>query len=290
MSEKGKDTKYKKPFRTYLLNDGFSEYGADKYIDSITTLVDFYIQLLINPHHTSVFDVADAELLYKYYHVLMQDFVFVNTNRSKGKRPGVELIKYIEFIKSLDSAKKVERLQKPAVNTSTSNLTSKKSDNRSIKAKATLQNKKQTIIQQARIVLRPIEEYINEYGLPSVLSFEYNSTFKDVDVFEPQFKTDLNNEAKELEDLICLMKKYNLATPQSIIHQCETAQKQKALRDTVRAFENWIVGYMAYLNSGSLDVDYINYSPDDGFKICLSGQNQSPILVKMRTSFINNKE
>ena len=81
--------------------------------------------------------------------------------------------------------------------------------------------------------------------------------------------------------------KYGVTIPESIRERLALAKEMKEFKDTIRSFENWLVGYMVYLPLYGLDVDCINYSPKVGFKIALSGKGIDPSVVKMKTSLIN---
>lgn len=280
---------YREQFRDFLHKDRFSDYGAERYIDSLVSVVDFYIQILADPNHRTVLEITDVDLLTQYYSILMNDFTFVNQNRSKQKRPTAALLEYIEFARSLPSLQ-----QQLATSEESPSLTkgSKpeivKICNRTTTAQLLKQSQKQQIINQARVIIRPIEDYLQEYKLSSLIVFEYHGVIRDVDVKAPRFKRDITTEAQELTELVSLMKKYEVAIPLSIRQRHDIALEQKAMRDNIRAFENWIVGYMAYLPKTQLEVNSIYFSPDSGFRVCLSGTNVAPVVVKMQTSIVDD--
>lgn len=284
MSNTVKATDYRNQFRTYLLQDKFSSHGCDVYINLLSSVVDFYIQVLADLSHKTVFEVTDVNLLTKYHSILMQDRVFVSLNRSKGKRPESAFLKYIGFIKKLDLANTHKTLGTSLEGISANNEIKPQEDHSAIRARQTDNNQRQRYIKKAQFIIRPIEEYLNEYQLASIIAFEYINAFRDVDVIRPRFNNDLETVTRELGELVSLMTKYNLQIPLSIRRRQEIASEQKELRDTVRAFENWIVGYMTYLSSGEIEVESVSYFPDSGFRIDLTGKGITPISISMKTS------
>lgn len=283
MGDRIEDNNYRQQFKSFLLKDGFSEYGADIFIGLLSSTVDFYIQLLANPNHKTVFEISDEELLAEYYSVLMQDFVFVSKNRSKEKRPGSALLKYIEFAKSLNTIQQ-NNITKVSI---TENLKTEENivffPDSTNKAKQTKTNLQQAYTRNILFILQPIDEYLIEYQLSTLVSFEYLSAFRDVNITQPCFKVDFDTEARELEELVSLMTKYDLPIPTSISRRLAQAKEQKELRDAVRSFENWIVGYIAYLNSETLEVESIIYSPHTGYTINLTGKDVTPTRIRMKT-------
>lgn len=276
---------YRDQFKTFLRKERFSEYGAERFLEALS-FVDFYISMIITPNHRTVFEISDADILTKYHSALMEDFSFVTKDRSKGRQLGRALLEYIEFAKILPSVEQPAPQEQSKEEASAERLAMTTPDDTLVKATVAMQNKRQELIRQAQAILQPIEEYLNEYQIDSIVKFEYHGAFQDVDVFSPRFKKDLNTEAEELCELVSLMKKYGVFIPASLRERQGNAKELKELKDTIRSFENWVVGYMAYLPLNKLEVDSISYAPDEGFKIALSGKGIESIVVKMKTSLI----
>lgn len=280
--DQGKVMNYRDPFKVFLLNDRFSENGAEKYINHLTSFVDYYISVIANPAHRTVFEVRDADILTKYYTALMGDFAFVTKDRSKGKQLGRALLEYIEFVKILPPVSQAVLSEEQKTNKE--NIAP---DDILVKATVENQNKRQELICNAKAILKPILEYLVEYQISSVITFEYHGAFQDVDVLSPRFHKDLNTEAEELCVLVSLMKKYRVMIPAILRERQENAKELKELKDTIRSFENWLVGYMAYLPLKRLEVDSIHYSPQEGFKIVLSGDDFKSSVIKIKTNMLH---
>lgn len=45
---------YREQFMAFLRKDKFSEYGAERFIDLLTSFVDFYISVVANSDHRTV--------------------------------------------------------------------------------------------------------------------------------------------------------------------------------------------------------------------------------------------
>ena len=219
----------------------------------------------------------------------MEDCAFITVDRSKGRKLGRALLEYIEFAKLLPSIEKPVPLEQSTEEPTAERPETTTPDDLMAKATVAKRNNKQELIHQAQRILQPIEEYLNEYQIDSIINFEYRGAFLDVDILSPRFNKNLNKEAKELCELVSLMKKYRVTIPANLQKRQENAKELKMLKDTIYYFENWLVGYMAYLPLKKLEVDSINYSPEAGFKISLSGQEVEPTVVKMKTSLIRNK-
>lgn len=277
---------YRNQFKVYLRKDNVSDRVAEKFISLLTTIVDFYIQLLADSHHKTVFEIADVDLLIKYRSILMNDPVFTTQNSANARLPEVALVDYIEFVKSLPEIKQSDMEVASKSKNSTSDIATPKPDDILVKAQLIQQNQRHELIRQAQIILQPIEEYLIEYQLTSIITFEYHSAFQDVDVIAPRFNKDVNTEAEELEQLVTLMRKYKVAVPTTILRRHVFAKEMKELRNNVRSFENWVVGYVAYLPLKYLEVHSIYYSPDVGFRISLSGNNIDPTTIKIKTSIV----
>lgn len=270
---------YREEFKEFLHKDRFSEYGIERYIDSLDTVVDFYIQVLANPKHKTVFEIADADLLTRYYTILMNDFTFVNQNRAKQKRPTAALLEYIEFVRTRPSPRRPEQKTQPKAAHPESRYASV--NTRATRAQLFLQSQRQAIIHQAQAIIRPIEAYLTECRLSSLITFEYHGAIQDVDVLSPRFKNDISTEARELGEMVSLMEKYEVAVPPGVRRRYELAREQKELRDNIRAFENWLVAYMTYLPTTGMEVHSIQYTPDAGFKVSLSDRNRTSVVVKI---------
>lgn len=283
MSDRGENINYRQQFRTFLLKEGFSEYGSDIFLGHLSSIVDFFIKSLSNQNHRTVFEISNVELLTEYYSILMEDPVFVKINRSKEKRPGSALLKYIEFAKSLNTIQQ-QSITKVSI---TESLKTEKnilfSPDSTNKAKLTKTSLQQTYTRNILFILQPIDEYLIEYQLSTLVSFEYLSAFRDVTITQPCFKVDLDAEARELEELVSLMTKYDLSIPTSIHKRLEQTKEQKELRDAIRSFENWLVSYIVYLKSETLEVESIIYSPHTGYTINLTGKDVTPTRIRMKT-------
>ena len=140
-------------------------------------------------------------------------------------------------------------------------------------------DKRQVILRKAAEILQPIEDYLIEYKLYGIISFEYKGLFHDVDVLKPVFERDLLTEEREITQLISLMMKFNVPIPNRITSLRASLQVKKQLRDTIRDFENWLVGYVAYLRVDHLAIDSIYFSPGTGFKIIFAAEDSSIITV-----------
>lgn len=277
---------YRDQFKVFLRKDRFSEYGAERFIDLLTSFVDFYITIIANPAHRTIFEVSDVDVLTNYHTALMGDFAFVTKDRSKGRQLGRALLEYIEFAKMLPSIEQPTPLEQSKEEIPAERPEASTPDDTLVKATVEMQNKRQELIRQAQAILQPIEEYLNEYQIGSIVKFEYHGSFQDVDVLFPKFKKNLNTEDEELCMLVSLMKKYEVSIPAELRKRQEDTRELKELKDTIRSFENWIVGYMAYLPLKKLEVDSISYAPDTGFKIALSGKRIESTVVKMKTSLL----
>ncbi len=265
-------------FKAFLRQEKFSENAAERIIAALS-FVDFYISMIVTPKHRTVFEVSDVKDLISFQTSLMNDFSFMRKDREKGNQLGYALLEYIEFAKTLDPEHQVDAEVGITNDASSPKVHSHLTPDSTEKLKQKKLDKRQILLRKATEILQPIEDYLIEYKLYSIISFEYKGLFQDVDILKPVFERDLLTEEREIAQLISLMMKFNVPIPNRITSLRASLQRKKQLRDTIRDFENWLVGYVAYLRVDPLAIDSIYFSPGTGFNISFAAEDSSIITI-----------
>lgn len=135
------------------------------------------------------------------------------------------------------------------------------------------EQRKRAAYLQSSVIVRPIVDYLRMYALEKVITFIYYGRFKDVDVLDPILDSSsvLDEKRKDIERIISLMDKHGIPVSHEIqLHQRDL-QKKNDLKNTIRNFENWLVGHLIYLNLEGLTIESIYYSPRTGFLVKFEG-------------------
>lgn len=130
--------------------------------------------------------------------------------------------------------------------------------------------RKASFVQSSKIV-KPIFENLCMYGLEKEIAFIYKGRNMDVDVLAPIFEVGMKSKQEDIDSIIFLLKKQGIPIPQDVrTHQLDL-QKRIELKQSICYFENWLLGYMVYLDLDGLTIDSVYYSHRTGFLVKFEG-------------------
>ena len=120
-------------------------------------------------------------------------------------------------------------------------------------------------------IIDSLSEYLMVYGLYEEVAFIYNGDIRDVDILQPLFDRKIYQDIEDVETVIRLLDKQSIEIPQTVIRRKHALQKLIEQRTSIRQFENWLIGFITYLDIGELEVEVIYYSPIKGFIVKFEG-------------------
>lgn len=287
------DDNYKERFEDYLLSIGLAQRSVKQYVSSIENDVDPLIRDHFEHKYTSLYSIIDLSEVRRLSDLLDKDESFITLNRVRNKIPGMALRKYVAFVKDYDTEKTESKVHEPDSGAITiEEIDSKLEELNNLSDllkknglpempelfnKIEEYNKLKASFHLVPGILLPIENYLEEYKLSAVVTFKYRGAIRDVDILEPTFGPNINNEDGDIDEILSLIKKNQLPIPQDILDRSKTVSESKELRKTIRSFENWLVGYISYLKPGTPEIDTIYYSPQNDFVITFVGFESTPL-------------
>lgn len=293
--------KFKKPFEQYLASIGIKNASIRNYTSALQNDVDPLVRKILGGSFKSVFYYDELDIIKPLYELFVDEEEYKELCARRYNIPDLAFRKYVDFIQqheqevkdnptpettvpepSLSEEPETSRDELSTISEIDSTLQELESlvtllkknnlpvDPEVLARQRRLKAQKASILQTEQIS-KPIEESLKEFGLEQIISFKYTSSIRDVDVLEPVFTQEMKAEAEDLEKIVSLMKKNSISVPQDVLNRQLALFRQQKVHDTVRSFENWLVGYMTYLKLDDVEVESIYYSPRTGFLVKFVG-------------------
>ena len=290
-----------KEYEDYLASKGINRPSIRKYVSALKDDINSLIRRSIEPSFISIFANNKLDIIQTMYDLLKSEEDYLALNRDKYNAPDVAFRKYIDFLEEMypaDTAKQIssqsESSTKPGKDVSDEHPTPDGCEISVSEIDATLNElenlvallKKNNLpvnpeveerqrrlraqkasILQKELIIHPIEENMKEYGLDRIITFKYSDDIRDVDVLDPTFGPEIGQNIEEIEQIVSLLTKNNLSVPQDVRDRRLALTRQQELKDSIRKFENWLVGHMTYTKMEDLEVESIYYSPRTGFMV-----------------------
>ena len=326
---------FEEEFEKYLASKGINRPSIRKYVSALKDDINPLIRRCIEPSFISVLANDKIDIIQTMYDLLKTEEEYTSLNRDRYNAPDVAFRKYIDFLEEMHSPDidtPVSQPDIPAVaplstNEERATVGGQESDdytsiseidatlkeldnlvallkknklpvNPEVEERQKRLRAKKAALLQKDLLLHPIEKNMKEYGLDRILTFKYSSDIRDVDVLDPIFGPEVQQNIEEIEQIVSLMTKNNLSVPQDVHNRKLALTKQLELKDSIRKFENWLLSHMTYTKIGDLKVESIYYSPRTGFMVKFKDsevqtepmeETQEPELFKLDSPQLSRK-
>ena len=292
---------YQKEFEDYLAAKGINRPSIRKYVSALKDDINPLIRRCIEPSFISIYANNKLEIIQTMYDLLKTEEDYLALNRDKYNAPDVAFRKYIDFLEEMypsDQAKPISTQERSssesekavpdqsplpeesAISVAEIDATLKELENLVSLLKKNnlpvnpeveerqrrLRAQKASLLQK-ELIIHPIEESMKEYGLDRIITFKYSDAIRDVDVLDPTFGPELNQNIEEIEQIVSLLTKNNLSVPQDVHDRRLALTRQQELKDKIRKFENWLVSHMTYTKAEDIEIESVYYSPRTGFMV-----------------------
>lgn len=300
---------FKEEFEKYLATKGINRPSVRKYVTMLTEKVNPLIRRLVEPTFISVLANDKLDVVRTMYELLKDKKDYKALNDANYNAPDVAFRKYIEFLEECHPApgeeiipeKNEPKKKEPTIVPPTADslipqdgkaatvaeidASLKELDNLVALLKKNnlpinpdieerqrrLHAQKAKMLQQDRIV-HPIEARLKDEGLLDILSFEYSSATGKVTILSPTIDSGIQQNLEELEQIISLMSKNSLSIPRDVRVRQASLSLQLARNERLLAFGDKVIALASTLHQDGIDVEFISYSPDLGFKVIISGE------------------
>ena len=144
-------------------------------------------------------------------------------------------------------------------------------------------------------IVDSISYYLRLYGLWRRIKFIYKGDIQDIDILSPEYSYDLIDNESDIETVIKLLERLEIAIPKDVLTKKMDIQKKKEERQAIKHFEEWLVGYFAYLDIEPYTVEALLYSDQQGVMVKfyeldqLFGKPIIPAKKKKRPRIIRKK-
>lgn len=289
-------------FKNYLESKGINNSSARRYVLLLDKDVSKIVQQQYDTTVVSIFDIKNPIVCQEIYESLKVAKEYSDINKASNGAADAALRKYHAFLTerrfphrktqtgivinpynyNKESGDEQVADIESHLNDMSRLFTLLKKNNLPIKPQLKerfeLLREREKAIVENDLIISPIQEQLNAYGLSSIITFKYSGDFEDVEVLDPVITSSIRQDLEDLEQIVYLMEKHSLPIPDEVRLSRMSTIKEYSLKETIRTFEDWLVEHIAYLKQTRIRVKTIYYSPSSSFMVDLKWMNEDSTI------------